>query len=148
MGGSKDLCLCLGIRTCPLKRVCAHACLLTLLQGQCGEFRQTWHAFFVGAGWVQDDGWNLQTIFTNISAGGISAWKSCFCFSVPVWRFCKLGFLVERTTRCLETELVWGGSGFSCSHELLPFEWWVGFWFMGWHPTGFVFVCWDIKTLE
>lgn len=84
MGGSKSFCHCLGrnVVLC-LRQVYAHACLLTLLQGRCGELWQTGQAFSVGAGWVEVDGWKMWTAFTNISAGGIS-FCFCFCLLMPL----------------------------------------------------------------
>lgn len=56
MGGSENPCHCSGIRTVLyFRQVCAHACLLTLLQGRCGELRQTGHVSSVGAGWVEGE---------------------------------------------------------------------------------------------
>lgn len=57
------------------RQVCAHACLLTLLQGRCGKLRQTGHVSSVGVRRVEGEGWNFWTCFMNISAGGISALK-------------------------------------------------------------------------
>lgn len=45
-------CHCSRIRTVLyFRQVCAHACLLTLFQGRCGELRQTGHVSSVGVGW-------------------------------------------------------------------------------------------------